>query len=645
MGLNLTALLDVRFYQAFDVGPDGRVLAGGDDSGSTQLMEIAADGSVTPLTALPGPCSGRYGPGWRSVLVSHDDGGNERAQLSVLRLPRPDGRPAGLADLEPLVHDPRYMHTLADVRDGRLCYFTNRRNDVDFDPVIRDLTDGSERALQVGNHRFGEAALSPDGRWLALTVSSPGTANAEHVTLVDLSSPAGHEQLTAITPPDAPALNYGLCFTPGSDALYFTSNNDREFTAVARYELADGRLGWVVTDDRFDLSGWLSPDGATLLVERNNNGASELARHDAASGARLFDVPLPSSGCLAQAVRPVIWAADSAAVALTFSSAELPSDVLLVPAAGQPAPASPSAASEPPIAGGPRLLTHSAAALRGERAARPEQHHVPGDDGQRIPCLVYRPDSGNPAGGSPGTGSTGTGSTVAESAVLVVHGGPEGQSRQGFSVYTQLLAAAGHTVLVPNVRGSAGYGKSWYSADDGRQRMNSVDDLAALHAYLPRLGLDPQRAALWGGSYGGYMVLAGLAFQSGLWAAGVDIVGIASLVTFLENTSAYRRAYREREYGTLARDRDFLHSVSPLSRIDDIVAPLFIIHGANDPRVPLSEAEQIHAALSRRGRECELLVYGDEGHGLARRANRLDAFPRACAFLARHLAAAPAAHR
>ncbi len=334
MGLDLTALLDVRFYQAFDVGPDGRVLAGGDDSGSTQLIEIAADGQVTPLTALPGPCSGRYGPDWRSVLVSHDDGGNERAQLSVLRLPRPDGRPAGLADLQPLVHDPRYMHTLADVRDGRLCYFTNRRNDVDFDPVIRNLTDGSERALQVGNHRFGEAALSPDGRWLALTVSSPVTANAEHVALADLSAPAGQEQLTPITPPDAPALNYGLCFTPGSDALYFSSNNDREFTAVARYELAAGRLRWVVTDDRFDLSGWLSPDGATLLVERNNNGASELARHDAGSGARLDDVPLPSSGCVAQAVRPVIWAADPAAVALTFSSAELPSDVLLVPAAG-----------------------------------------------------------------------------------------------------------------------------------------------------------------------------------------------------------------------------------------------------------------------------------------------------------------------
>ncbi len=230
------------------------------------------------------------------------------------------------------------------------------------------------------------------------------------------------------------------------------------------------------------------------------------------------------------------------------------------------------------------------------------------------------------------------GNDLAGSAVVVVHGGPEAQAKRVFDVMVQALAAAGHTVLVPNVRGSTGYGKRWYSADDVHHRLESVADLAALHGYLPKLGLDQARAALWGGSYGGYMVLAGLAFQPELWAAGVDIVGIASLVTFLENTSAFRRAYREREYGTLARDREFLHSVSPLTRIDDMRAPLFIIHGANDPRVPLSEAEQIHAALTSRDRDCDLLVYGDEGHGLAKRANRADAMPKALAFLARHLA-------
>lgn len=129
MGLDLATLLDLRFYLALDLDPAGRVLAGGDDTGSSQLIEIEPDGTATPLTALPGPCSGRYVPGQRAVLVSHDEGGNERAQISLLRLPRP--HPAGPADLEPVVHDSRYLHTLADVRDGRLCYLTNRRNNVD----------------------------------------------------------------------------------------------------------------------------------------------------------------------------------------------------------------------------------------------------------------------------------------------------------------------------------------------------------------------------------------------------------------------------------------------------------------------------------------------------------------------------------
>ena len=201
----------------------------------------------------------------------------------------------------------------------------------------------------------------------------------------------------------------------------------------------------------------------------------------------------------------------------------------------------------------------------------------------------------------------------------------------------QGLAAAGHTVLVPNVRGSTGYGRGWYSADDGRRRMEAVADLEAIHGWLPQVGVDPARAALWGGSYGGYMVLAGLAFQPQLWAAGVDIVGISSLVSFLRNTSGYRRAAREREYGSLEADLEFLERASPLSRADSIRAPLFMIHGANDPRVPLSEAEQLAGRLAERHVECHLLVYEDEGHGLARRRNRLDAFPRALEFLARHL--------
>ncbi len=159
-------------------------------------------------------------------------------------------------------------------------------------------------------------------------------------------------------------------------------------------------------------------------------------------------------------------------------------------------------------------------------------------------------------------------------------------------------------------------------------------DLASLHGWLAaRPAIDGSRAAVYGRSYGGYMVLAALAFQPELWAAGIEFVGISNLATFLENTSEYRRAAREREYGSLAHDREFLERASPANRVDAIRAPLFIEHGRNDPRVPVGESERIHRLLTARGVRCELVVYEDEGHTVEKLANRVDVFGRAVAFL------------
>jgi dipeptidyl aminopeptidase/acylaminoacyl peptidase len=608
MGVDLAQLLSAPVYRAYDVDEAGRILAGTDESGSMQLAELSPDGSAQPLTALPGACRGRYLPGERVVLVGHDDDGNERGQLSLLRLPLTGGQPAQLADLEPLVHDPRFIHMVADLVPGRLCYLTNRRDGIRFDAVLRDLATGEEQTGYASEGSIDEAALSPDGRWLAVTVPSP-VANSAQLLLVDLSQPEGQDRVTALTSAQESAMIGELQWFPDGGALLVTTNAGREFTALARYDLASRSWATLIEDDGHDVTGWLSPDGSMILADRNDDGASLVTLHDA-SGAPLREIPLPAGGCVTDVpLPPARWAPDGSSVVLSIAAAELPGDVL----------------AADPATGEVRVLTSSVAALPGYQAAQPAAHLIPAADGELVPCLVYR--SEHPADPA-----------LAESAVLVIHGGPESQARRNFSPLVQALAAAGHTVLVPNVRGSTGYGKRWYSADDVDRRLDSVADLAAIHAYLPKLGVDPARAALYGGSYGGYMVLAGLAFQPELWAAGVDIVGISSLVTFLENTSAYRRAQREREYGHLDRDRDFLVSASPLTRIGDIRAPLFIIHGANDPRVPLSEAEQLHAALTQRGQECELLVYRDEGHGLAKRPNKLDAYPKAMAFLARHLA-------
>ncbi|GDY30677.1 S9 family peptidase [Gandjariella thermophila] len=639
MGLDIARLLEVRTWRAFDVDGEGRVLAGWDESGSVQLVEIGPDGANTPLTALPGPCSGRYLPGQRAIVVQHDAEGNERSQLSLLR---PDGAdlPAPPDALQPLVHDPEHKHDMVDVLPGRVVYRTNRRNGVDFDIVIRNVFTGEEETVYDRGGMVSAATVSADSRYVVLARPAIPPLS-DQLVLVDTMPETENLRVRPLTGEGEHARNTHPHWLPDGRTLLVSSNRDRDFTGVARYDVHTGEWTWLVTSDEHDLLAWPSPDGRLLLVMADDDGASRLSLHDAGTGERLRDVELPTDGWVRYPQPEPVWSPDSRFVALSFSAPTVPGDVLrldvatgLAAASAVPAATSaeqrtspaPSAVSAGESASVVRCtpLTNSAEQLAGVPLSTPDTHRIEAPDGERIPCFRYPP--------------TGCGAELDGSAVVLVHGGPEGHAVRYFNPVVQALTATGHTVLAPNVRGSIGYGKRWYAADDVYKRPDAVADLAALHDWLPSLGLDPRRAALWGGSYGGYMVLAGLAFQPERWAAGVSIVGISSLVTFLENTSPYRRAHREREYGSLAHDREFLHKISPLTRVDDVRAPLFLIHGANDPRVPLSEAQQVADALAENGIECELLVYSDEGHGLARRANRLDAFPKAIAFLGRHLA-------
>jgi len=605
MGIQLRQLLDVPVWRAFDIDDSGRILAGYDASGSVQLVELAEDGTATRLTALPGACTGRYLPGTRSVVVEHDKGGDERHQLSLLSLAQLPVEPVGLDQLEPLVRDERFFHNLVDVGFGRIVYTTNRRNSIDFDVVVRDSATGTETVVYDQGGAIFEVAIAPDGQ-NAVLVRSATQPMSEQLVAVEARS----GRLRALTGENEHAQHLRPFWDGDASSLIVTTDRGREYTVIARLDLVTGEWTELVTAESRDVTGWLSPDKRLVLALANADGAARLALHDAVTGRLLRAVELPDDGWTGDPVLPnPVWSPDARFVAVSFSSATIPGSILRVDVES----------------GGVTTVAESIGLPDGARLARPVSFGVPSPDGEVIPCFVYRsPDPTDPG--------------LASSAVLYIHGGPEGQAVRSFNPVIQGLAAAGHTVLVPNVRGSTGYGKRWYSADDVRLRLNSVGDLAALYQWLPTVGADPARAALWGGSYGGYMVLAGLAFQPDLWAAGVDIVGISSLVTFLENTSAYRRSQREHEYGSLEHDRDFLGSASPLSRIDAIRAPLFVIHGANDPRVPLTEAEQLTAALRKNEIECELLVYADEGHGLVQRANRLDAYPKAAAFLARHLA-------
>lgn len=599
----LTALLESRSAAALDVDDSGRVLVRSDLTGSGQLYECTPGAGLRALTDFTDTVNGCYRPGHRQAVVAIDSGGDERHQLYLLDLDDPPG--AQRDRLTPVVVEPAWGHTPAGVSpDGaRLAYVSNRRNGVDFDVWLVELDTGRQTCLYDGGGWCHPASgFSPDGRWLSVLRPGGYPLDAD-LLLFDVTAPQPRPPRLPLPHPGTAAL-VGPPAWIGPDTFLVATDVGREFAAVVRHDLNEQTTVPVACAEA-DLAVWASRDGQTALVARNDGGASSAALYEVSPWRRLAELALPSPEpvmAFSHTLPDPVLAPDGSAVTLTVTSPRLPGDVWRFARSGE----------------GQRL-TLSPTGVELDVLPVPERHLVTSFDATQVPVLVYRPAGGAPQALAP--------------VVVNVHGGPEAQAQPVFNPVVAGLVAAGFTVVTPNVRGSTGYGRSYAAADDTTRRLDSVADLAALHDWLPSAGLDPARAALWGGSYGGYMVLAGVAFQPGRWAAGVDIVGISDLVTFLENTSPYRRRHREREYGSLDTDREFLARASPLRRAGDITAPLFVIHGANDPRVPLSEAEQLVAQLTSRGVSCELQVFRDEGHGLARLANRLVAYPAAVAFL------------
>ncbi len=261
------------------------------------------------------------------------------------------------------------------------------------------------------------------------------------------------------------------------------------------------------------------------------------------------------------------------------------------------------------------------------RFARAHLESYRAKDGTDIPVFVRRPEkcASDPC-----------------AVIIAFHGGPEGQSLPGFNVGAQMFVDAGFVYAEPNVRGSEGYGKTWSHADDGEKRLSIITDIEdaskwARNAFtssgkLPKLGV-------FGGSYGGYSVLMAMTMFAGDYDAGVDIVGISDLRTFLRNTAPYRRILRISEYGDPDADGEALAKLSPMTYIDRVKAPLLIVQGASDPRVPAGESIQIHDALEAKGVACDLTIFSDEGHGPQKRENRVYTFARSIAFFKDHLLA------
>ena len=562
--------------------------------GTNQLHRAnVRSGAIEQLTDLAEPVSGGDAiPGTSRILIAVDAGGNERHQLHLL-----DAGPG--ATPEPFAVDPDVMHFAQVVRPdgGAVAYACNARNGLDFDVIVRPIGPGDPRTVaQLGGY-CTPLAFSPDGGTLVVSRLSERSGDND-LHLVDLAT----GDIEHLTPHADEAFFGDIVWRPDSRAFLFATSTGRDLCAIARYDLAS-RSYTVVHEDEWDLQCAGDAAGKHLAVEVNEDGFSRLELRDPETLELRTIVPLPGRGVVESSF--LTFSRDGRSLAYQFASAREPGDVWVYDTERNETTRVTRAADDDLLA----------------NLAEPELHRVTSFDGESVPVFLYLPEDGNAR------------------VIVNIHGGPEAQARPGWGAVISYWVSRGFAVAVPNVRGSTGYGKRYEHLDDREKRLDSVRDLVALHDWLAEHDeVDGSCVALAGGSYGGYMTLAGLAFHPERWAAGVDIVGMSSLVTFLENTSIWRRAFREREYGSLEHDRELLESVSPISRVDAIRAPLLIIHGANDPRVPLSEAQQLQTALTDRGVESELIVYDDEGHGLQKLKNKSDAYARVAEFLERVLA-------
>lgn len=243
-------------------------------------------------------------------------------------------------------------------------------------------------------------------------------------------------------------------------------------------------------------------------------------------------------------------------------------------------------------------------------------------DGLEVPYFMMKPNGDGPF-----------------PTIFVIHGGPEGQSRSGFSNRLQLLYSMGYMIIIPNIRGSNGYGRKYLALDDIELRLDSIKDINELaqHVKMNNDYVDGNKLIIYGGSYGGFAVLSAMVEYPNTFQIGIDIVGISNFVTFLENTADWRRRLREVEYGFLERDREFLESISPSNKIENVKSPILIIQGDNDERVPLSESIQMYEKLKEQNIPTQLLRFEDEGHGVIKRKNVIKQYKIIFEFLKTHL--------
>jgi len=580
---------NVRTAAFLGWSPEGRGLLIGTRFGNTSQVHRVYEpgGRREQVTFFDEPAAGRFIPKAQdgAILVLMSRGGNENTQVYLLD--RATGRTTLLTDgtskndLGPLSQDGQ-----------RMIVHSNRRNGRDTDIYVASTRQPGthEILLETTNEYWQATDWSADGKQLALVRYV--SINESYPAVLDVAT----KKLTPIPIPGGGKASYGtLKFSADGKSLFATTDVRSEYQQLARISLDKFEYQWLADDFEWDIDE-VEVDDATgrVAFTINEDGQSKLFLLGGGVGndgpPRAIELPLGI-------VAGLEFTADGQQLGFTLAR-----------------PAAPAEAYSIQLSDGnlTRWTYSEVGGLNPESFVTPTRIQFTSFDSRTIPAYYYRPKS----------------ATVDKPAAVLIniHGGPEGQSRPNFSGITQYyLNELGIAVIYPNVRGSAGYGKTYLKLDNAERREDSVRDIGALLDWIvEQPELDHGRVAVTGGSYGGYMVLASLVNFPERIRAGVDIVGIGNFITFLERTSPYRQELRRAEYGNEndPQMRAVFERINPAGRVDKIRSALLVAHGVNDPRVPFFEAQQIAERVQQAGRPVWTVYADNEGHGFAKKDNR-----------------------
>jgi len=561
-------------------------------SGVNQLYRKGDNGWPNQLTVFPdGIDFYNLSYDGKSAIVGAAVGGSEQTNLYLVDVKT--GRVTALTDLDDVqIAGPLWSHD-----NTKIYYRTNQANKTDFHVYEITVATGQERPVYVAEGYNGPGLISDDDQWLVAYYYPSNVDN--NLYLVNIAD--GTSEL--ITEHEGNANYSPVDFSADGKTLYIISNaNEDGIARRATLDLATKKITFLDSGTVWETEEFLlSHDKSKMAWVINEEGYAKMKLWDVKANKEL---PLPSLDGIYGGVQ----FDGSNAVVFTFNGPTKPMDCWRWDFAAK------------------KLEQWTWAVTAGidlSILVEPQLIHFKSFDDMEIGAFMYLPPGAKKGDKVP--------------FIISAHGGPESQFRPYFIRNFQYFALNGFGILAVNPRGSSGYGQEFLDMDNYKDRWKSVKDYEMATRWLIDQGYaDPDHIGVTGGSYGGYMTLACMTTNPDLYAAGIDNVGIANFYTFLMNTSSYRRALRESEYGPLS-DSAFLVDISPLTHVDKIAAPLMIIHGENDPRVPVGEARQMAEAISARGGIVDTLIFPDEGHGVAKRPNMLVQYRRMVDFFKEHL--------